>query len=157
MQTNIGISKENRQAVSEILAKLLSDEYILYTKTRNAHWNVEGPDFHTMHIFFEQHYKELDEMLDSVAERMRKIGHYAPATLKKFLQLTHITEYSEKSNDSMGYIKELTEDHESIIEFIRGNIDPIADKLGDAGTSDYLTSLMEKHEEMAWMLRAHLK
>ncbi len=157
MQANIGISEENKKAVSDQLAKLLSDEYILYTKTRNAHWNVEGPDFHTMHIFFEEHYNELDELLDSVAERIRKIGHYAPATLKNFLQLTHLTEYSERNNDSKGFISELTEDHESIIQFIRGIITPVQEQYGDAGTSDYLTGLMEKHEEMAWMLRAHLK
>jgi starvation-inducible DNA-binding protein len=157
MQPNIGISAKNRQAVSDQLAKLLADEYILYTKTRNAHWNVEGPDFHTMHVFFEQQYEALDEMLDSVAERIRKIGHYAPGTLKSFLQLTHLTEYSERNNDSKGYITELTEGHESIIEFIRGNISPIQEKFGDAGTSDFLTGLMEEHEQMAWMLRAHLK
>ncbi len=157
MQTNIGISEENKKAVSDELAKLLADEYILYTKTRNAHWNVEGPDFHSMHIFFEQQYEALDELLDSVAERIRKIGHYAPATLKSFLQLTHLTEYSERNNDSKGFIQELTEDHESIIQFIRGLITPVQEKHGDAGTSDFLTGLMEKHEEMAWMLRAHLK
>src|SRR5580704_1913290 len=114
MNTNIGINAKNLQAVTQELTKLLADEYILYTKTRNAHWNVEGPDFHTMHIFFEKHYNELDELLDSVAERIRKIGHYAPATLKNFLQLTHLTEYSERTNDSKGFMTELTEDHESI-------------------------------------------
>ncbi|MBC6110047.1 Dps family protein [Pedobacter fastidiosus] len=156
MKTNIGISPENRQAVSEQLAKLLADEYVLYTKTRNAHWNVEGADFLSKHKFFEEQYGLLEGFIDSVAERIRKIGHYAPATLKNFLALTHLTEYSERKNDSLGYIKDLLADHETIIEFIRGNINPIADEYGDAGTSDYLTGLMEEHEEMAWILRAHL-
>jgi len=156
MKTNIGITAENRQAVSEQLAKLLADEYVLYTKTRNAHWNVEGPDFLSKHKFFEQQYGLLEGFIDSVAERIRKIGHYAPATLKNFLALTHLTEYSERKNDSLGYIKDLLADHETVIEFIRGNINPIADEYGDAGTSDYLTGLMEEHEEMAWILRSHL-
>jgi starvation-inducible DNA-binding protein len=81
MKTNIGIKEEGRKAVAEQLAKLLADEFILYTKTRNAHWNIEGPDFHAMHIFFESQYEQLDEAMDSVAERIRKIGHYAPGTL----------------------------------------------------------------------------
>ena len=156
MKTNIGISAENRQAVSEQLAKLLADEYVLYTKTRNAHWNVEGADFLSKHKFFEEQYGLLEGFIDSVAERIRKIGHYAPATLKNFLALTHLTEYSERKNDSLGYIRDLLADHETVIEFIRGNINPIADEYGDAGTSDYLTGLMEEHEEMAWILRAHL-
>jgi starvation-inducible DNA-binding protein len=157
MDAKIGITTENRQAVSEQLAKLLADEYVLYTKTRNAHWNVEGIDFLAKHKFFEEQYNQLDEFIDSVAERIRKIGHYAPATLKNFLALTHLTEYSERHNDSLGYIKDLLADHETVIEFIRGNINPIANEYGDAGTSDFITGLMETHEEMAWFLRAHLK
>lgn len=157
MKTQIGISEENKKAVSVQLAKLLADEYVLYTKTRNAHWNVEGPDFHAMHLFFESQYEQLDEIMDSVAERIRQLGHYAPGTLKSFLQLTHLAELTERSNDSLGFIRELVEDHDSIIEFIRGNINPFANDYGDAGTSDFITGLMEDHEKMAWMLRAHLK
>jgi len=153
----IGINAEHRQAVSVELAKLLADEFVLYTKTRNAHWNVEGTDFHAMHLFFESQYEELEDIVDGVAERIRKVGHYAPATLKSFLELTHLTEKLEDKNDSLSFIKELLEDHESIIEFIRGNIEPFASKYYDYGTSDYITGLMEEHEKLAWMLRAHLK
>ena len=157
MKTNIGITEANRKAVSDQLAKLLADEYVLYTKTRNAHWNVEGPDFHSMHVFFESQYEQLDEAMDSVAERIRMLGHYAPATLKSFLQLTHLAELVERTNDSMGFIRELVEDHGSIIEFIRGNINVFANDYHDLGTSDFITGLMEEHEQMAWMLRSHLK
>src|SRR5258708_40328154 len=157
METNIGITQKNRQAVSVALSKLLADEFVLYTKTRNAHWNVEGSDFHAMHLFFEAQYEQLDEIMDSVAERIRTIGHYAPATLKGFLKLTHLAELTERTNDSAGFIRELLEDHESIIDFIRGNINPFANDYHDLGTSDFITGLMEDHEKMAWMLRSHLK
>ncbi|MCP9749738.1 Dps family protein [Ferruginibacter sp. HRS2-29] len=157
MKTNIGISEENRSQVAAQLGKLLADEFVLYTKTRNAHWNVEGPDFHSMHIFFEGQYEQLDELMDSVAERIRMIGHYAPATLAQLLQLTHLSEYSERKNDSMGFLKELLEDHESVIEFIRGNINAFANDYGDLGTSDFITGLLEKHEQMAWFLRSHFR
>ncbi len=157
MKPNIGINEADRKAVSDQLSKLLADEFVLYTKTRNAHWNIEGPDFHSMHIFFESQYGELDELMDSVAERIRKIGHYAPATLAQFLQLTHLTEKNDSKNDSQGFLKELLQDHESIIEFIRGNITPFATEFNDAGTSDFITGLMETHEGMAWMLRSHFR
>lgn len=157
MKTNIGITEEDRKKVAVQLAKLLADEFVLYTKTRNAHWNVEGPDFHTMHVFFEGQYGDLDELMDSVAERMRKIGHYAPGTLKQMLQLTHLTEETERANTSAGFLKELLADHESIIEFLRGNINAFANDYHDLGTSDFITGLMETHEGMAWMIRAHLK
>jgi starvation-inducible DNA-binding protein len=157
MKTNIGIQEDRTQAVSVQLSKLLADEYVLYTKTRNAHWNVEGPDFHNMHLFFESQYEQLDEIIDSVAERVRALGHYAPATLKSFLQLTHLSEYSERENTSTGFLTELLADHDSIITFLRENIEPFANEYRDAGTSDFITGLMEQHEKMAWMLRAHLK
>ena len=156
MGTIIGITEQNRKAVSIELSKLLADEFVLYTKTRNAHWNVEGADFHSMHLFFESQYEQLDDIMDGVAERIRTIGHFAPATLKSFLQLTHLTEKTQDKNDSLSFIKELLEDYQSIIEFIRGNIEPFAAKYHDSGTSDYITGLMEDHEKMAWMLRAHL-
>jgi starvation-inducible DNA-binding protein len=157
MKTAIGISEVNTQAVSGELSKLLADEYVLYTKTRNAHWNVEGPDFHSMHLFFESQYGQLDEILDSVAERIRTLGHYAPGTLKEFAQLTHLSEVNDSGNDSHAFIRELVEDHNSIIEFIRGNINPFANEYNDLGTSDFVTGLMEDHEKMVWMLRAHLR
>ncbi len=157
MKANIGITDKNRQAVAQALSKILADEYVLYTKTRNAHWNVEGPDFHAKHLFFESQYQQLDDIIDNVAERIRTIGHYAPATLKLLLELTHLTEQSRSKNDAEGFIKELLADHESIIIHLRENIDQFADKFGDSGTSDFITGLMETHEKMAWFLRSHLK
>jgi len=156
MKANIGINEANSHGVANALAKLLADEFVLDTKTRNAHWNVEGPDFHAMHLFFESQYEMLDDIMDGVAERIRSIGHYAPATLKAFLELTHLSERSDSKNDSMGFMKELLADHESIIIFIRENINKFASEYNDAGTSDYITGLMEQHEKMAWMLRSHL-
>ncbi len=156
MQPQIGIKKENLSGVSKILSGLLADVFLLYTKTRNAHWNVEGPQFHEMHKFFESQYEDLDEIMDSVAERIRMLGHYSPATLKQFLELTHLTEQSSQPNSAPGFIKELLADHEGIIIRLRENINHIGNDLQDLGTSDFLTGLMESHEKMAWMLRAHL-
>ncbi|HEX9514241.1 MAG TPA: ferritin-like domain-containing protein, partial [Puia sp.] len=66
------------------------------------------------------------------------------------------TEKLGEKNDSLGFIKELLVDHENIIIFLRENINRFANEYGDAGTSDFITGLMEKHEATAWMLRAHL-
>jgi starvation-inducible DNA-binding protein len=156
MKPEIGIKKENLSKVAHILNGFLADEFLLYLKTRNAHWNVEGSDFHTMHKFFEEQYEQLDETMDEVAERIRMLGHYAPAAMKSYLELTHLTEQSREKNDSAGFIKELLGDHESIIIRLRENINLFASELNDLGTSDFVTGLMETHEKMAWMLRAHL-
>jgi len=157
MKPEIGIKKENLSKVAEALSSFLADEFLLYLKTRNAHWNIEGSDFHTMHKFFEEQYEQLDETMDEVAERIRMLGHYAPATMKSYLELTHLTEQSRGKNDSAGFIKDLLGDHESIIIRLRENINLFANELNDLGSSDFITGLMETHEKMAWMLRAHLK
>lgn len=157
METNIGITDFHRQAVAKELAKLLADEYVLYTKTRNAHWNIEGADFYDKHKFFEVQFGQLDDIIDSVAERMRSIGHYAFATLKSFLELTHLTEVNKENNDGKGFLNELLIDHESIIIHCRENIHRFANDYKDTGTSDFITQLMETHEKMAWFLRSHLK
>lgn len=156
MNSNIGITKENREIVAEILSVLLADEFVLYTKTLGAHWNLEGHDFHTKHLFFEEHYNSIKKTIDGVAERIRKIGSYAPATLQQFLDLTHLNENSINGNSSQDYIKTLLKDHYTIIQFVRGIISEIEEKHNDAGTADFLTGLMMEHEEMAWMLRASI-
>jgi len=156
MKPNIGIKPEHLAAVAHSLGKILADEFVLYTKTRKAHWNVEGIDFHAKHLFFEAQYGQLEEIVDEVAERIRTLGHFPPATLKEYLALTHLTEDPLAKNDSESFIKELLADHESILIHLRENIDGYANALKDVGSSDYITGLMETHEKMAWMLRSHL-
>ncbi|MGC4038478.1 MAG: DNA starvation/stationary phase protection protein [Chitinophagaceae bacterium] len=156
MQTAIGISPSNREGVVQQLTHLLADEFVLYTKTLNAHWNVEGRDFYNKHLFFEGQYQQLALINDDVAERIRSMGHYAPATLKSFLSLTHLSETNASGNSSTAFMQNLLEDHTAIIEFIRGLVKEFADHFKDAGSSDFITGIAEKHEKMAWMLRAHL-
>lgn len=155
-KANIGISDKNRQAIADQLSKILADEFLLYSKTLNAHWNIEGPDFHAVHLYLETLYNQQQDIVDTVAEKIRAIGHYVPAQLGKYLELTHLSEKALDKNDSQSLFAELLEDHESIIVFLRENIHPIADTLKAEGISDYITGLMEYHEKTAWMLRAHL-
>ena len=157
MLTKIGIKEENLAAVAYSLSQILADEFVLFTKTKKAHWNVEGPDFHSKHLFFESQFQQLDNIIDTVAERIRTLGHYAPGSLKEYLELTHLSEQSRESNDSNGFITELLADHESILIHLRENINRFGTVLHDLGSSDYITGLLETHEKMAWMLRAHLK
>lgn len=155
MKPNIDISDKNRQDVADILNTLLADEYVLYTKTRNAHWNIVGSNFMELHKFFEGQYEAVDEIIDSVAERIRTLGHYSLGSLKDFLKLTHLSEGEALSNEKDA-IKALLDGHEAIIMNIRKDIMAINDKYKDVGTADFITGIMEEHEKMAWMLRSYL-
>ncbi len=157
MRTDIGISEKNRNAVVSILNTLLADEYVLYTKTRNYHWNVTGTHFNEYHKFFESQYETLDEMIDEVAERSRALGGHALGTLKEFLKIAHLKEEPGEVPAIKGMALSLLEDHEEVINLLREDLVSCAERHKDAGTSDFLTGLMEKHEKMAWMLRSMLE
>lgn len=155
MKANIGITDKNKQAVVAVLNVLLADEHVLYTKTRNYHWNYEGDNFMEMHKLYEGQYDELAKIIDEVAERIRMLGHYPEGRMKDFLKLTRLQEqdYTSEQNEQL---KNLLADHESIIISIRIVINKMNDTWKDAGTTDFVTGLMEQHEKMAWMLRSYL-
>jgi len=129
---------------------------VLYIKTRNYHWNIEGVNFHEMHLFYEQQFNQLDQIIDEVAERIRTIGHYAEARLVDYLKLTSLIEppYINFQNDQL---ISLLATHETIICNLRRLIPLFTEKYKDIGSGDFATQLLGKHEKMAWMIRAHLK
>lgn len=156
MKPDIGLSDVQRKGVVEILNRLLADEVVLYVKTRNYHWNVEGPDFSETHKFFEAQYEELDEIMDDVAERARVLGGRAAGSLAAYLKLTKLTEDDGKSTGEKNMIKDLLVSHETIIQRLREEVDIVGDKFHDIGTNDFITGVIGSHEKMAWMLRSYL-
>ena len=154
---NIGISTDDRQHIVEELNNLLADEHMVYTKTRDFHWNVTGPMFASLHLLFEDQYNSLQAAADQIAERVRKLGGEAIGTLTLFLERTRLPETPVDHPNARTMIGRLLEDHEMMISQLRQDIDVCANKLHDTGTADLLTGLMRMHEKMAWMLRAHLQ
>jgi starvation-inducible DNA-binding protein len=154
MPLNIGLSDAQRQGVIQMLTPLLADEYVLYTKTHNYHWNVVGPQFNDLHDFFEAQYTALNEVADDVAERIRALGHPAIGTLAEFVEHTRLKEHPNHYPEARAMLANLLADHEAVIQRLRVDLETCAEKYHDMGTSDFLTGLMERHEKMAWMLRA---
>ena len=157
MDTNIGLSDAQRRGVVDILTALLADEYVLYTKTRNYHWNVVGPQFNDLHKFFQEQYEALDDVVDEVAERARTLGGHAVGTLSELVQLTRLKEHPARYPDAREMLANLLADHEAIIRALRRDLETADEQHHDIGTNDFLTGLMERHEKMAWMLRAFLE
>ncbi len=156
MKPNIGIPKKKLSAVTDLLSVVLADEVTLYTKTRKFHWNVSGESFMELHKLFESHYKQLEEYIDEVAERISKLGSKSPGTLAEFAKLTSIKEHPGKNPNSKEMLKELLRDHETVIIELRLAVDSCSEKHHDLGTTDFLTGLMEDHETIAWTLRRYL-
>jgi len=154
---NIGIEDKNRDGVIQILSRLLADEYILYTKTRKYHWNVTGPRFQQLHEFFKAQYTELDVIVDDVAERIPQLGGKAIATLEEFGGLSRIKEDAGQYPDANKMLLNLLADHETIIRNTRIDADACDERYHDMGTNDFLIGLVEQHERIAWMIRAHIE
>ena len=157
MKIGIGVPDRDRESVGRLLNDLLADEYVLYTKTRNYHWNVVGPQFSELHKFFEAQYEELNGIVDEAAERVRALGGWPRSTLSEFLKSTRLKEHPDEHPDAKGMVANLLADHETVVRNLRTGSAACAEKFGDVGTSDFLTGLMERHEKMAWMLRAMLE
>ena len=155
MQPNIDLSPKALKEVAALLNTLLSDETVLYIKTLNFHWNVEGPNFSELHKFFEGQYEELSSIMDSVAERARALGQKALGSMQEFLDHTRLKE-SKSNLNAKAMIKDLLSDHEAIIKTLRKDLETCDTTYHDIGTNDFLTGLMEKHEKMAWMLRSFI-
>jgi len=155
MEMDTGIPAKQRVAITHGLSKLLADTYVVYLKTHNFHWNVEGPMFQTLHQMFMEQYTETWNAIDLIAERIRSLGEYAPGTYKEYAKLTRIKE-TDGVPRAEEMVKLLIEGQEAIVRTAR-EVLPIADEANDEPTLDLLTQRMQIHEKNAWMLRSLLK
>jgi len=152
VDVKIGIEDEARQDIAAGLGRLLADSYSLYLKSHNYHWNVTGPMFRSLHLMFEEHYVELADAVDVVAERIRALGFPAPATFSEYRNLSSV-EAVEGVPKAMDMVRDLVVGHETVTRTAR-EVVAIAESAGDVATADLATARVEVHDKTAWMLRA---
>lgn len=152
---NISIPEKEREEIAVGLKKLLADSYTLYLKTHNYHWNVTGPMFQTLHLMFMEQYTELWNSIDTIAERIRTLGHFAPGTYREYANLSSIKE-DESVPKAVDMIRNLVEGHGQTIKTAREIINP-ANTANDEATLDLVTQRLTVHEKTAWMLRSLLE
>lgn len=155
MKIEIGIAEAERTKIAGELSKLLADTYTLYLKTHNFHWNVTGRMFQTLHLMFEQHYTELALAVDTIAERIRALGHPAPGSYAAFAKLATVTD-TEGVPKATEMVKLLVEGHETVVRTARTALE-VAEAAGDQATADVATQRLQIHEKTAWMLRSLLE
>ncbi|RYD47750.1 MAG: DNA starvation/stationary phase protection protein [Verrucomicrobiaceae bacterium] len=153
---NIGLDAKARATSVKVLSGILANQHVLYIKTRNFHWNLTGHRFHTLHAFFEEQYEALAAAIDKTAERIRMLGSASPGSMKEFLALASLKECSGALIGGDEAIVGLRDDHEAAARDLRKAVDA-TDEAGDAGTADFLTQLLQDHEQAAWMLRSFLE
>lgn len=148
------IDSDARAKVADALKKALADSYALYFKTLGVHWNVTGAGFYGIHTLTDNQYNELVEAADEIAERIRSLGHVAPASYSEYRALSPIDiETPHKGTAEM--LLELVADNETaakrMLEFSN-----VAEENDDKFTEDMLIARIGKHEQNAWMLRSSI-
>ena len=156
MPVQIGIDEPSRTAIAQGLSRLLADTYTLYLTTHNFHWNVTGPMFNTLHSMFMEQYTELWNAVDSIAERIRALGHTAPGSYAQFGRLASVADAPLTPPKALEMVRTLVEGHETVARTAR-DLFPTADAANDQPTADLLTQRLNIHEKTAWMLRSLLE
>lgn len=140
----------HRPEIAKRLGVVLADSYQLFIKTQGVHWNVTGPLFFSVHTLTEEHYKNLFEAVDELAERIRALGEKAPASYTKYGMLSSIEDEDEPAS-AEAMIGMLAKDHQTVCRSLRAAINFCEDK-DDVVTADMLTARLAWHEEAIWML-----
>jgi starvation-inducible DNA-binding protein len=154
---NIGLTEAQRQSVVTLLNQDLADSYLLLVKTKKYHWDVVGAQFMTLHKLWQEHYEALTVNVDVIAERVRTLGGYPIGTMEGFLRICSLKEHPGNVPTATEMVAQLVDDHEQVVRNLRGHVDQCANEFKDDGTADFLTGLMEQHEQIAWMLRSFLE
>ncbi|TSE18282.1 DNA protection during starvation protein 2 [Tepidimonas alkaliphilus] len=153
---DIGIPPQQRAAIALGLERLLADTFTLYLTTHNFHWNVTGPMFNSLHDMFMQQYTELWNAIDPIAERIRALGHVAPASYAVYARLSSLPDAPAQPPQAMEMVRILAAGHEGVARTARG-LFPLVEEAHDEPTADLLTQRLSVHEQTAWMLRSILE
>lgn len=154
---NIGLSDKQRQGVIDLLNQGLADTYVLLVKTKKYHWDVVGPQFMTLHKLWQEHYEALTINVDVIAERIRTLGGYPVGTMEGFLKICSLKEHPGNVPAATEMVSQLLEDHQQVVRNLREQVEQCSNEFKDDGTADFLTGLMEQHEQTAWMLRSFIE
>jgi starvation-inducible DNA-binding protein len=131
---------------------VLADTFTMYFKTHSFHWNVIGPNFNDYHAFFGTLYTELHDAVDLIAEQIRAVNSFAPASLNRLDELTRIEEADTiPAADRMFQI--LINDNNIVLDALKQAYD-LADKNEELGLANFLQDRMDIHKKHGWMLRA---
>lgn len=140
----------------QTLRRYLADSFIFYVKAQNYHWNIEGKDFPQYHDFFGKLYSEVQSSIDTTAEEIRALGEYSPGSLKRFIDLSQLTEEVTVPQSLRTMLDNLYKDNNSIVTNLSMAF-KLADNLDQQGVADYIAGRIDAHKKHAWMLRSSIK
>jgi starvation-inducible DNA-binding protein len=139
----------------ELLNARLADAIDLGTQTKHAHWNVKGPNFIALHELFDKLAENIEDQIDTIAERVTALGGTARGTVAAVSRGTSLKPYPEDIVDGVAHVDALSAVLADFGKKVRAAIEESA-RFGDADTSDLFTGISRETDKNLWFLEAHL-
>jgi starvation-inducible DNA-binding protein len=154
--TRNGLSVKARAKVTTLLNARLADAIDLRMQSKQAHWNVKGPQFIALHELFDTLATELDRHVDALAERVSALGGVVEGTVQAVATRSKLDAYPLEIAEGRAHLDALAAAYARFAKAVR-KASADADKAGDADTSDLLTGLSRCADKGLWLLEAHLQ
>jgi starvation-inducible DNA-binding protein len=152
----IALDEKVCAASCENLNQIIADTITLRDMYKKHHWQVTGPTFYQLHLLFDKHHGEQDELVDTIAERIQLLGGISLAMAADVAETTMIPRLPRGREEAPVQISRLLEAHELILKEARTMAKQAVDA-GDDGTNDLLVSdVIRTNELQVWFLAEHL-
>jgi starvation-inducible DNA-binding protein len=145
-----------RLEMTEQLNQLLADTMTIRDLYKKSHWQVAGPTFYQLHLLYDKHYEEQDEIVDKIAERIQLLGGVSLAMAADIAETTQIERPPRGREEVPVQISRLLDAHQIIIGHCR-KLAKRAQTIGDDGTNDLVVSdVLRTNELQQWFMNEHL-
>jgi starvation-inducible DNA-binding protein len=155
-KTQIDLDPALRSDVFRLLQPLLADAVDLHSQVKQAHWNVKGLSFISLHELFDSIAEEIEEHSDTLAERITALGGRADGTARFAASGSRLDEYPLDIAEGAAHLSAVAERLAAFGAAARKAIDS-AEQLGDAGTADLFTEISRSVDKQLWFVEAHLQ
>jgi starvation-inducible DNA-binding protein len=152
----IGLPDKAKSESCRLLNEILADSMVLYSLYKKHHWLVAGPTFYQLHLLFDKHAEEQNELIDLLAERVQSLGGIAVGDPRHAAELTSIPRPPDGAEEVAAMIDRTLEAHQTIIDKVRAAI-TATEETEDWGSNDLLMGdVLRRHELQVWFLSEHV-
>jgi starvation-inducible DNA-binding protein len=155
-KTKNDLSEATRKQAIELLNARLADCKDLQTQTKQAHWNVKGPNFIALHELFDKINEEVDEYVDEIAERAVQLGGVAEGTARMVAKRSSLPEYPANTVEGRAHVEALSSALAAFGKAARKAIVQ-SNEFGDLDTADLFTEVSRGIDKWLWFVEAHLQ
>jgi starvation-inducible DNA-binding protein len=155
-KTKNDLSESTRGKAIELLNARLADAIDLQTQTKQAHWNIKGPNFIALHELFDKVNEDVEDYVDDLAERAVQLGGIAEGTVRMAAKRSSLNEYPAKTVDGHSHVEALSSALAAFGKSVRKAIDT-ANDFNDLDTADLFTEISRGIDKWLWFVEAHLQ